>query len=234
MHGGADQAVGGLLLHDLLLHGDAGGRHQLLGVGPGQPVLDHRGRPCGGQAGEQHAALHLGAGHRQPVLDARQASPTDSHRRPAPVAAALHRGAHGPQRVQHPAHRPAADRLVAVEDRPKVHPGQQAGQEADPRARVAHVQRPVGWPEVPAPDGQRTVAGHPGLGTQGLHDPEGAAHVLAVAEAPDGGSSVGQGGQHQDPVGDRLVAGDPEPSPEWTPGLYPLRRHGARGADDGR
>ena len=107
-----------------------------LGVVAARRRLDHRGRAVGQHAGDQHARLDLGARHRQDVLDAGQLGAADRERREAPVAG-LHPGAHAPQRLGHPVHRPAADRLVAVErPHPPGLPGEPAGQQPHQRAEL--------------------------------------------------------------------------------------------------
>ncbi len=77
--------------------------------------LDHPGLPLGEQAGDQHARLDLGAGHRKLVGDAVERRTVDAKRRQATVAA-LHRGPHHPQRLGNPVDGTAPDRLVSIQD----------------------------------------------------------------------------------------------------------------------
>ena len=119
-------------------HAGAGGAQHPLGVVAGGPLLDHAGRPLGVEPSQQHARLHLGRGNRQPVLDPAQRRPAHAQRR-APVTR-LDVGAHQPQRLGDPVDGPAADRLVAVECPLALGlAGEQPGQQAQERARVADV-----------------------------------------------------------------------------------------------
>ena len=92
----------------------AGRGQQALGVVASRSGLDHPGLPLGEQAGDQHARLDLGAGHRKLVGDAVERRAVDAKRRQAAVAA-LHRGPHHPQRLGNPVDGTAPDRLVSVE-----------------------------------------------------------------------------------------------------------------------
>ena len=195
---------------------DPGGRHQLLGVGSRQPVLDDRGRAVSRQPSEQDAALHLGAGHRQAVLDPPETSPVDGQWSQAGAVSARHPGSHEGQGLQDPVHGAAPDRGVAVQHRPEGQPGQQPGQQPDPGPGVANVQRAVCRFEGPSPDPKSARPIFGDRGAQSLHDPAGAGHVVAVAEAPDSGRTFGQASQHQHPVRNRLVARHPDPTDQRT------------------
>ena len=163
------------------LHVYTGGRHQLLGVGPGRRRFDDGGRPIGRQAGEEYAALHLGAGHRGPILDAVEAATSDGQRCTVSTIGTVHRGSHGPERLDDPVHGPTPDRPVAVEDRYEGHPGQHPGQQPDPRPRIAHIERSFDRLKAPAMHlqavGHRTV----NVGTECFDNGPGVGHVVAVA-----------------------------------------------------
>ena len=73
------------------------------------------GHAGGVQAGQQHRRFHLGGGHRAGVVQRQQAA-RPSGERQASAGAGAKRAPIGGQRVQHPAHRPAAQAGVAGED----------------------------------------------------------------------------------------------------------------------
>ena len=127
-----------------VLEGHPSPAHQALGVIAALGALDDRGRALGEHPGDQDARLDLRARHGQLVGDPDQLRPAHRERREAPVAR-LDPGTHGGQRLADPVHRPAADRLVAVE-RPGTArlPGEPARQQAHQRARVADVEQPAG------------------------------------------------------------------------------------------
>ena len=82
------------------------------------------------------------------VLDARQLGAADRERREAPVAR-LHAGAHGGERLRHPVHRPAPDRLVAVQrPHPPGLPGEPARQQAHQRAASCPRRAARRWPRA--------------------------------------------------------------------------------------
>ncbi len=171
------------------------------------------------QAGDQHAGLDLGAGHGQLVVDALQVgAPHDraaagarrGPRRPAPIIV---------QRLDHPVHRPAPDRLVAVE-RPLAAglPGQPSGQQPQQRARVAHVEPPAGGLErgVQAHPADHQRAGdalllHPGAERE--QRLEGRARVGRVEVVAHRHRLVAHRGEERRAVGDRLVGRGPEAAP---------------------
>jgi hypothetical protein len=93
--------------------GPEGAQHAL-GVVAGGFGLDHLDAALGVQAGQQHGRLHLGRGHRQLVGQAAQVAALQGQGQAALVAAQPG-GAHAGQRIQHPAHRPAAQGIVAGE-----------------------------------------------------------------------------------------------------------------------
>ena len=203
-------------------------RHELLGMGTTWSILDHGGRPIGGQAGKQYASLHLGAGHRQPVFDAPEAPAVDGQRcESTPVSTAGHRRPHGPQRLQYPAHGSPSDRRIAVQRRREPQSGQHPGQQADARPGVAHVEIALSRAEPATADAEdltaiRTLLGVD-PGAEGFDNGPGAGNVTAITEAMDGRLPIGQGRQHQDPVGDGLVARHPGAPPERASGLHDHR-----------
>ena len=175
---------------------DARRRHEFLGVGTTWLILDHGGRPIGGQAGEQYASLHLGAGHRQPVFDTPQASPVDGQRcESTPVSTAGHRRPHGPQRLQHPVHGSPSDRRIAVQRRRKPQPGQHSGQQADACPGVAHVEIALSGTEPAAADAKDLTSVRILLGVdpgaEGFDNGPCAGNVTAITEAMDGRLPIG-------------------------------------------
>jgi hypothetical protein len=90
-----------------------GGEHPLAVVAAGQRLDDGR-RPVGEQAGEEQAGLDLGAGDREPVLDAAKLRASNLKRR-QPIVAAADVGSHLAQRLGDPVDRAPANRVVAVE-----------------------------------------------------------------------------------------------------------------------
>ena len=195
--------------------GPGGGQH-LLGVG-GHRLVDHR-LPLGGDTGQQHGRLDLGAGHRGRVLDAAEGATGDLEGRQVPLAHAGKLRPHAAERIGHPVHGPGPQRVVAGEGGGARHRGGQAGQEAHPRTGVAQVHCGRGGME-PFP---AAADGNPGpvvahLGPEGGHGLLRAEHVVAVGEPGDGGGALAQRGQYQGPVGDGLVPGQAQGSGEGDP-----------------
>ena len=135
-------------------------------------------------------------------------------RRGSPAAAAGRRrgpsrtAAHAPERLDHPAHRPAAQRGVAGEDREPGHAGQHAGQQPQAGAGVAAVDDVVRLAQ--SLGGGVTTTSRPLLadtGAEPLHRPPRRVNVLGAEQAAHPGLALGQRGEEQRPVGDRLVAG---------------------------
>ena len=205
-------------------------RQQLLGVGPGWNRFSHGGGAVRGQSGQQDRALHLGARHRWLVVDAPQtAAPHHQRRQPAPFAA-VDRRAHGPEGLGHPVHRAPGDRLVTGQHGEPVDGGGPAGQQADAGARVAHVDRGARLRQPAGATLDHHLAG--GAPTDGgaklAHRLEGVPDVLAGRQAPEHRPALGAGRQEEHPVGDRLVAGHPNPPMQTAgggPGNERARRH---------
>ena len=117
----------------------APGQH-LLGVAAGEHRLAHDGVAPGAQAGEKHARLDLGAGHRRRVVDAVQGAAADRERGQAALGAAVDRGPHPTERHGHAVHGPLRQRRVPGELRGPGPARHDAGQKAHGGARVAQVE----------------------------------------------------------------------------------------------
>jgi hypothetical protein len=218
-----------LILDDHL--GSEGPQHAF-GVVAGGFRLDHLDPALGVQAGQQHGRLHLGRGHRQLVGQAAQVAALQGQRQAALVAAQPG-GAHPGQRVQDPAHRPAAQGIVAGEGgaqrkaRRRAHDQPHAGAGV---AAVDHVRRldeAALALDPPAADAllldPRAEAAH-GLG--------GRQNVGALQQALDRGGPRSQGAEDHRAVGNRLVARGPNGSPQGAAGraLQSSRRHAETGS----
>ena len=176
--------------------------------------LGDLGGAGGLQAGDEQGRLHLGAGHRQIESGAGQVAAPDRQRDEHPALPAVDAGAHGPQRLDHPGHGTAGQGRVAVEDAVERPAGQQPGQEAGRRPRVAAVDDGFGLAqavESRAPHAGHAVGGGADLHAQGGDGGAGAADVVAVGQAADAGCPVGHGREQQGPVRDRLVTRQPQP-----------------------
>ncbi len=205
-------------------HVDAEGRHQFLRVGPCRLGLDDRRGAIGRQAGKQDTALHLGARHGWRILNAVQPATLNRERRQRRTPDPADRCPHGPERVDHPVHGAPPDRLVTIEHRRERQTGQHPGKQANARARVAHVQRPLGGSQAATGDRHHPVD-HLDTRTQGLHDGHRVGHIGTVAEARDLRRSVGQGRQHHHPVRNGLVAGHRQPAGQRPAGCDGKRGH---------
>ena len=106
-----------------------------LGVVARRLGLDHRRLARGVEAGEQDAALHLRRGDRQRVLDRHHLVGADDGERHAAAVARLEAGAHAAERIDHPLHRPAAQRGVAGHEGGEAMARQDAGQERDSKRK---------------------------------------------------------------------------------------------------
>ena len=197
------------------------GREHALGVVAGRVRFGHRGFAVRVQAGQQDRRLHLGAGHRQRVVDACQRLPAVDVQRRGTVVAGVDPRAHQRQRGGDPAHRPLRQRRVADQHAVEGLGGQQAGQQAHAGAGVAAVQRAIGRAQAVHADpvhdparGRRRLDAH----AHPREDRRGGAGVLALQETVDGGHPVGQGGEHHRPVRDRLVARNVQAATQRLPG----------------
>ena len=200
-----------------------------LGVVPRRrPLANPRDAP-GVQAGQQHRALHLCAGDRRGIGDALQGAAPDTQRR-APVSG-VDVPAHPLQRVDDAPHRTALQRRVAGQNGVERVAGEDAGEQAHGRARVAGVEH-LRWthqrPDSAARDGHRGrltgLRGLLDLDPEGAQTPQRRAAVGAGRVAADRRGAPGQRRQQRVTVRDGLVARDPQP-----PAQAPRRFHGDGG-----
>ncbi len=171
------------------------------------------------EAGQQHRALHLGAGHRQAVGQTVQRRGPHVQRRVALFR--LDVGAHLLQRLGDAAHRPPAQLFAAVEHRGERLPGHHPGQQTDGRARVAAVERPGRTPQPAQPaavdaqiPGLRPALVHLDIHAQRAHYLQRRQRVAGRQPVTDDTDTLGQRGQHHGAVTDRLVAGDGDRAPQ--------------------
>ena len=97
------------------------------------------GLALGEESGEQHARLHLRAGHGQRVIDGPEPGAVDFERRELVFARANLR-AHFGQRPHDALHRPAGERLVPEDAGEEGLGGQDSAQHTDGGARIAGVE----------------------------------------------------------------------------------------------
>ena len=147
----------------------------------------------------------IGESRARPVISSGRSVPP-----PRPAIVGAHRG----QRLGHPAHRPPAERGVAVEDREQVAPREQPRDEARRRPGVAAVEDAVRLDERVAARRDHAVVHAPVVLGNALHgraecgaDPRGGPDVLAVARRRDRALALGEQREEERPVRDRLVAG---------------------------
>ena len=186
-------------------------QHQL-GVVAARLLLDHGGRARRRKPRQQHRGLDLGRSHRRAIEDRdRIASALKRQRQPAALPTHRNLGAHQFQGIEHPPHRPGAQRGVAVEygrdrtarDRPHHQPASGAG--------IAEIERSRRFSEAGHADATHDpseIAGPFHARTQRPHGFGGIEHVFALKQARDTGLADRQRAQDQGPVGDRLVAGN--------------------------
>ena len=173
----------------------------------------HRRPALGLEPGQDDGALDLGARRRRRVVDRLQVGTGDGQRRPA--VRRLDARPHAGQRVDHPRHRPLAQRAIAADRR--LHPmgGEDARHQADRGAGVAGVERAVGRlqpAEAAALDFERVVSGLPDAGTQGAQHGEGRGAVGAGRVAGNRRDAVGERAEHGVAMRDRLVARNAGPA----------------------
>jgi hypothetical protein len=179
--------------------GVVAGRHRL---------LDDRHPVAGEEPGQEHARLHLGRCHRQAVGDGLDDA-RDAHAHRWAALGRLERDAHLLERRRDPAHRPAADALVAVEHELAGLAGQDAWQEPHEGAGVVHVDALGGraqTAQADAADPQRVGCRLLDLDAERPHRLDGRHGVRRRAEALDRDLAVAQRRHHHRPVADRLVA----------------------------
>jgi hypothetical protein len=125
----------------------------------------------------------------------------------------LEPGAELLERRDHPAHRPLRQRSIADAARRQWRGCHQTHGKADAGARIAEIERRPRRGEA-----GDTHALHPPqaifaarrCGPQGGHGLGAVEHVLGLEQALDAGFADGHGAQHQGPVRNRLVAGNPD------------------------
>ena len=120
------------------------GAEHPLGVVAREARLDYRGRPLGAESGEEDGRFDLRARNRALVGDTAQISASDRERE----GVALDVGAHEAQGIGDAAHGAARERGVADEPRLQTARGEEAGQKAGGRPRVAAVEIAVGSPPL--------------------------------------------------------------------------------------
>ncbi len=161
------------------------------------------------QPGEQQGRFHLGGSDRQAIAQRPCIGGTGYGER---QAAALARGEYrtaGGQRVDHAAHRPAAQRGIAGHHGENVMAGQNAAEQPRGGAGIAHVEhviravQPADAGTSDEPSAIR-VAAHGGA--EGTHGGSGAQHVLAFQQAGDAGFTDRETSEHQRAMGDRFIA----------------------------
>ena len=93
----------------------------------------------------------------------------------------VHRGSHGPERLDDPVHGPTPDRPVAIEDRHEGHPGQHPSQQPDPRPRIAYIERSLNRLKAPTMNLQAVGLRPVNVYTECFYNGPGVGHVVAVA-----------------------------------------------------
>ena len=186
--------------------GASGGEH-FFGVGTCRHGLMHRRRACCPETRKKYRRLHLGAWHRERVLDAVKVPASHRQRRETAPLAAIDLCPHQPERHGYPVHRPLRDRRVPLQDAQAVEGRDEPGQQADAGAGIAHVNEGLRFVQA------RGAAVHVEVSPTALrpraeryHGLERVADVLAVRQPPDPRTSLSPGGNQQRPVRDRLVA----------------------------
>ena len=104
--------------------------------------LDHGGDAGRGQPRQQHRGFDLRRGHRRAVEDRQRiARAVQRQRQPAAFAARADPRAHQFQGIEHPPHRPAAQRGVAVEHRRDRAAGDRPHHQPAAGAGIAEIER---------------------------------------------------------------------------------------------
>ncbi len=98
----------------------------------------------GGESREEYRRFHLGTRHRRLPGQCPEQLPAMHAKRRRPRRRGVDQGSHGAQGIDDAAHRPAAQRGVAVEGRLEVVAGQNAGEQPNAGARVGAIQHRVG------------------------------------------------------------------------------------------
>ena len=169
--------------------------------------LDHGGAAWGMHAGEKDGRLHLRRRHRQLVDDGDEVLGAANPQRQS-GSRLLDLKPHQVERLEHPTHRPSAQRCIAGELDLDGIAGDGAQHEAAARSGIAeverrarrkqaahalsgHLDRPVRAPHLSAERGNSLGRRH---------------HVLGLEQPGDAGSPRGQRPEDQGAMGNRLVA----------------------------
>ena len=190
--------------------GDAEVLEQALRVVSGDGRLVHGGAPPGQHAGQQHGALHLGAGHGQVVVDGAQGAALNLQRGAAGLlAAGGDPGSHGGQRVDDAFHRAAAQRGIAEHAAAEGEGCQHTRHEAHAGAAVAAVDIVGGGGGLHARAGEGEVL--PAIargdgGAQLLHGAQGIDAVFAAQVVAHLHGAAAEGAENGHAVGDTLIS----------------------------
>jgi hypothetical protein len=180
-----------------------------LAVIAGRHRFDDRGLAGRVEAREQDRRLYLGRRHRQSI-GGRQGRRGSHHRqRQMPPTAGEDARAHRLQRLDHPAHRPGAERGVAGEETGDRLARHQSHQKSDAGPRVTQLENPVGLAkaaDADAPDAPRAVFVAHDVGAQLAQCRGRRQHVVGFEKAMQCALADGGGGEHQGAVRDGLVA----------------------------
>ena len=174
--------------------------------------LDHGGHAGRGEPRQQHRGFDLRRCHRRAVEDRQRiARAVERQRQAAAVPARAHPRAHQFQGIEHPPHRPAAQRRVAVEDRRNRAARHRPHHQPAAGAGIAEIERRLRLCESGDPDtvhrpGEIAGSLHPGA--QRPHRLGGVEHVLAFEQPRYPGFADRQRAQNQGTVRNRLVAGN--------------------------
>ena len=185
----------------------AKGPQRQLAVVAGAHGFAHRRGARRLQAGQQHARLHLRAGHRGGVVDRLQRCAFNHHRR-VPIRQRDAR-AHFRKRFADSFHGPARQRLVADERKFSLLRRQQARNHAHGRAGVAAVERAVRgrYAAADARHFHRAVLQPVDARAQRLHATQRRSAIRARGEVRESRRAFGKRGQHAVAMADGLVAG---------------------------
>ena len=153
----------------------------------------------------------------------------DRQRRETASLAPVDPGAHQAEWHRHPFHRPLGNGGVALEYRQAVDSRDEPGKQADPGARIAHVQEVLGLVQAVGATVDVQLRAHPfGPRPEGDHRLQGVTDVLAVRQPSDPRAPFRPSGNQQGPVRDRLVPGRPQPALERPPARRLGHQHGTR------
>ncbi len=188
------------------VHDGAETAQHALGMIAGGLGLDDLGDAVDAQARQQHGRLDLGRGHGQAIGDGLEIAAPEGQGKPALVA--THIGdAHLRERIEHPAHRPLDQRMVAREGGRQRKGGRRAHDQTDAGAGIAAVDDRIRLGQAaPAVDDPGAVL-LADIGAEGDHGIPGGQDVVAFEQAFDARFAFGQGAENHRAVRDGLVAG---------------------------